>query len=435
MKSNHSKASRLLVLYHLFLVVATSTGALIANNAHATQEIIASKSLVDIEKDSTRNTHVVRGGGSSLIPLLDASATSNTRTKYHSSNTSSRDLTSSATTAVPSSSHAPTPTPTQDYVVKIKTGGNMFASTNSNIYLSLFGDKGSTEEIHLNGIIDSDVTQPFERGNTDTVILDNLADIGTPQKVTVRHDGTAFGSDWYLEWILVNDVKFTFDQWVDNESVTAEFPPITKTPTLAPTTTPPTYVPTPTPFIDYVIEIKTGDRFLAGTSSNIYMILFGDKRNTEEIHLNEFFDTRDDTARPFDRGNTDKLVLEDHADLGTLQNITIRSDAGFFGSDWYLEWVTVNLRKFTFDQWIKDESVTITFSTSTLMKPTPSPSRSNTSSHDETKSPTVDATNSSSGKGTLRVTIVIMAIVILLFIHCYCYQLSCYRKCLRDANC
>jgi hypothetical protein len=101
---------------------------------------------------------------------------------------------------------------------------------------------------------------------------------------------------------------------------------------------PPTPVPTPTPLPSsnkFKIEVTTGDVTYAGTNADVFITLFGDRANSNQIELDTpGYDN-------FERGRTDtfNIVLPQH--LGNLTRIRIRHDDSGLGSGWFLERIVI----------------------------------------------------------------------------------------------
>ncbi|CAK6689415.1 hypothetical protein IFHNHDMJ_00603 [Synechococcus sp. CBW1107] len=109
-----------------------------------------------------------------------------------------------------------------DYKVDIYTGTSSGAGTDSNIFITIYGDKGNTGEIKLNPLISGNA---FENGDKDSVILKGREDIGSVKKVKLRSDGWYAGSDWQMDKVVVtvNGTKKTLNcenLWIDGNSRT-----------------------------------------------------------------------------------------------------------------------------------------------------------------------------------------------------------------------
>ena len=84
----------------------------------------------------------------------------------------------------------------------------------------------------------------------------------------------------------------------------------------------------------YLVTIKTGDRENAGTDAGIFITFFGEKGGSSEYELDS---KRDD----FERGHTDRFVVETDTQVGALRQILIRSDNSGKYAEFYLESVSV----------------------------------------------------------------------------------------------
>ena len=105
----------------------------------------------------------------------------------------------------------------QQYTVQVATGDVSGAGTDSNVYLTIYGDEGDTGERHLRS---SQVhVNKFERANVDVFRIDAVP-LGRLKKVKVRHDDSGPGSDWYLDRVEISThesesaVVFPCQQWL-----------------------------------------------------------------------------------------------------------------------------------------------------------------------------------------------------------------------------
>jgi hypothetical protein len=92
------------------------------------------------------------------------------------------------------------------YDVRVHTGTPWGAGTDGDVWLYLVGDNGSFGWVQLDNDSDN-----FERNNTDYFTL-TLPDLGNLTQAYVFFSGT--GSDWYLDWVKVNDATFSAYQWL-----------------------------------------------------------------------------------------------------------------------------------------------------------------------------------------------------------------------------
>lgn len=108
-----------------------------------------------------------------------------------------------------------------DYNVKVVTGKQSGAGTDSNIYLKIVGQDGETALTHLNGHISGNA---FENGDTDWVTL-RLKNVGKINGIQVLTDGKYSGSAWNLDSITVNGKLFECGCWLDSANPLAILTP------------------------------------------------------------------------------------------------------------------------------------------------------------------------------------------------------------------
>ena len=92
------------------------------------------------------------------------------------------------------------------YKVTVITGDVPAAGTDANVYISLYGDQGSSPDNHLDSTLSS-----FEKGQTDVFYL-TLVDLGNLQKITIYHDNTGVAPGWYLDRVIITNTQTT-QQW------------------------------------------------------------------------------------------------------------------------------------------------------------------------------------------------------------------------------
>ncbi len=87
------------------------------------------------------------------------------------------------------------------YNFEIKTGDIMYAGTDSNIFLTLYGETGQLNEQRLNGYISGNA---FERNDTNRFSINyGDADVGRIYKITMHSDCKYGGSDWYASYVKI----------------------------------------------------------------------------------------------------------------------------------------------------------------------------------------------------------------------------------------
>lgn len=104
----------------------------------------------------------------------------------------------------------------------------------------------------------------------------------------------------------------------------------------------------------YKVTVKTGDKFGAGTDSNVFVRMIGALGSTDEFMLKT-------SKQELERGRIDHYNIASD-DVGPLKKIIIRHDNTGFAPGWYLDWVSIRDGKgkkynFRCDNWlVKGES-------------------------------------------------------------------------------
>ena len=94
--------------------------------------------------------------------------------------------------------------------------------------------------------------------------------------------------------------------------------------------------------VKYNFEIHTGDQSGAGTDSNIFVQLVGERGITNEVRLNRFI-----SGNAFERNKTDKFSAEFNQDVGDIYKIMLRSDMLWGGPAWLVDYIKVRFVRST----------------------------------------------------------------------------------------
>ena len=86
-----------------------------------------------------------------------------------------------------------------DFSIEVYTGKQKMAGTDSTIYITLFGQHGSSKKIMLKD--PSSDKRLFEKSSVDNFRL-RLSGIGELKKIRIEHDGKGFASGWFLDKVL-----------------------------------------------------------------------------------------------------------------------------------------------------------------------------------------------------------------------------------------
>ena len=228
-----------------------------------------------------------------------------------------------------------TSTKARNYNVQVKTGTYSDAGTDSNVYLTIFGNDNGTEvntgRLLLNPLISGNA---FENGDLDTILLENAKDVGEITKIKLEAEINILDDDWYAEYVTVDGMDFIVQQWVkeadENVSGSNEFKPGTKK--------------------DYLVTIVTDPLMGSGTDDDIYLIINGTKGSTPEVYLNGLI-----SGNAFEAGDTDVVKLTNMPDIGDIVSITVRKDGN---DDWYPHTIAVNEAIFAVFREVGNETFT-----------------------------------------------------------------------------
>ncbi|KAM6931491.1 lipoxygenase homology domain-containing protein 1 [Xenentodon cancila] len=223
------------------------------------------------------------------------------------------------------------------YSATVVTGDNQYAGTDTNIFLTVYGANGSTEEMLLpkNG-------DRFERGQEDTFTLE-IDDIAPLKKIRIRIDGNGSRPDWFLDRILIRNLTteevylFTYENWVSStmgqkRTKVCELPAVVDDEEMLETTT-------------YIIQVQTSDITGGGTDANVFLIVFGEFGDTGTLPLKE-----SGNRNKFERKTKDVFRFPDMLSLGELSKVRVWHDNKGPAPGWHLEYVDV-----------KDEAMDQTF--------------------------------------------------------------------------
>ncbi|MDJ0597945.1 MAG: PLAT/LH2 domain-containing protein [Crocosphaera sp.] len=85
------------------------------------------------------------------------------------------------------------------YKIVVYTGDIRNAGTNANVYITLYGTRGQSNEYSLDNRENN-----YQRGDTDEFTL-RMANLGDITQVKIRHDNSGIAAGWYLNKIVVNN--------------------------------------------------------------------------------------------------------------------------------------------------------------------------------------------------------------------------------------
>uniref|UniRef100_A0A8C8XYH4 Lipoxygenase homology domain-containing protein 1 n=1 Tax=Panthera leo TaxID=9689 RepID=A0A8C8XYH4_PANLE len=229
------------------------------------------------------------------------------------------------------------------YEVVIATGDVRGAGTDANVFITIFGENGLSPKLHLTSKSES----AFEKANVD-VFRVRTNNVGLIYKIRIEHDNTGLNASWYLDRVIVTDMKrphlryyFNCNNWLSKvegdrqwcRDLLASFNPMD--------------MPRGN---KYEVKVCTGDVIGAGTDADVVINIFGEYGDTGERRLENEKDN-------FERGAEDKFIL-DAPDLGQLMKINIGHNNKGGSAGWFLSKIVIedfgNKRKYDFplNRWL-----------------------------------------------------------------------------------
>uniref|UniRef100_A0A3Q2H4G9 Lipoxygenase homology PLAT domains 1 n=1 Tax=Equus caballus TaxID=9796 RepID=A0A3Q2H4G9_HORSE len=218
------------------------------------------------------------------------------------------------------------------YHISLKTGDVSGASTDSRVYIKLYGDKSDTiKQILL--VSDNNLKDYFERGRVDEFTLETL-NIGTINRLVIGHDSTGMHASWFLGSVQIRvprqGKQYTFpaNRWLDKNQADGRLEVELY----------PSEVMEIQKLVHYEVEIWTGDVGGAGTTARVYMQIYGEEGKTEVLFLSS-------RSKVFDRASKDTFQTDTFTiyaiDLGALTKIRIRHDNSGNRPGWFLDRIDI----------------------------------------------------------------------------------------------
>ncbi|TKC40963.1 hypothetical protein EI555_011224, partial [Monodon monoceros] len=211
------------------------------------------------------------------------------------------------------------------YHISLKTGDVPGASTDSTVYIKLYGDKSDTIKQDLL-VSDNNLKDYFERGQVDEFTLETL-NIGPINRLVIGHDNTGMNASWFLGSIQIHVPRqgkqyiFPANRWLDKNKADGRLEVELY----------PSDVVDIQKLIHYEVEIWTGDVGGASTTARVYMQIYGEEGKTEVLFLSS-------RSKVFERASKDTFQLE-AADVGQVFKIRLGHTGEGFSPSWFVDTV------------------------------------------------------------------------------------------------
>ena len=166
------------------------------------------------------------------------------------------------------------------YTLEVHTGNVRGGGTGANVFVTMMGSKGTSSKT----LIKAEDGSSFDRGSVVTAPLE-CVDIGRLRSLTVEHDNSGFGPDWFLDRIVLfrseNPTKkayFQCRQWLSRTEGDGSIQRVLRASSLAPP-------PEPCMGKTYLVSTQTGYQRGAGTDANVFVTLYGSLGSSGERRL------------------------------------------------------------------------------------------------------------------------------------------------------
>uniref|UniRef100_A0A8C3RE76 Oxygen-regulated protein 1 n=1 Tax=Cyanoderma ruficeps TaxID=181631 RepID=A0A8C3RE76_9PASS len=211
--------------------------------------------------------------------------------------------------------------------VSVLTSDVPSAGTSSKVYITLYGDCGSSGPIFLDG----EKGKLFQRGNEDIFTV-NTKNIGHLYKIRIGHTNAGDSPAWHCEEVrllsLFSGEQFSFPahRWLAKDQaggeISVELPVLQQGQPILPVTV-------------YKVHVTTGDLWNAGTEADVSISVHGERGDTGSRQL-----LRSQKSKKFLKGQTDIFAVE-AVHLGRLYKIVIGHNGLGSGNGWFLDKVVI----------------------------------------------------------------------------------------------
>uniref|UniRef100_A0A4W4F748 PLAT domain-containing protein n=1 Tax=Electrophorus electricus TaxID=8005 RepID=A0A4W4F748_ELEEL len=213
------------------------------------------------------------------------------------------------------------------YHIAVKTGNISGGSSDSRVFVKLYGEKGDTSKMML-VVSDNNLPNYFETGRVDVFSIETR-DIGQISRLMIGHTNEGMRAGWFLDSVQImvpnsgSHYMFPSHRWLSEDEADGK----TQVELY------PSEILDIEQLINYEITVVTGDVWAAGTNANIFIQLYGDQGKTEVITLKS-------RSNNFERGHAEIFKIE-AKDVGKIFKLRIGHDGSGIWAGWFLEKVDV----------------------------------------------------------------------------------------------
>ncbi|KAJ3604783.1 hypothetical protein NHX12_026835, partial [Muraenolepis orangiensis] len=206
-----------------------------------------------------------------------------------------------------------------NYQITIMTGSINGASSDSRVFVKMYGEKGDTCKTLLM-VSENDLSNYYETGRTDIFTVETF-DIGEIKRLLIGHTNEGLRAGWFLDSVQISvpvhgkQYMFPSHRWLCKDEADGKVEVEIY------------------PMINYEVTVTTGDRRAAGTNASVFCQIYGEDGKTQVLALQN-------RSNNFERGTTEIFKVEAH-NVGKVYKIRIGHDGSGIGDGWFLEAVDI----------------------------------------------------------------------------------------------
>ncbi|KAE8291828.1 Lipoxygenase-like proteiny domain-containing protein 1 [Larimichthys crocea] len=214
-----------------------------------------------------------------------------------------------------------------NYHIAVKTGNIPGGSSDSNVFVKLYGEKNDTCKTMLL-VSANNLGNYFESGRIDIFTVETY-DIGQINRMMIGHTNIGMRAGWFLDSVQImvpvhgKHYMFPCHRWLDEDEADGK----TQVEIY------PSEILDIDQLINYEVTVVTGDVTYAGTNARVFIQMYGEKGKSEIITL-------ESRSNNYERNATEIYRIE-AKELGKIHKIRIGHDGSGIGSGWFLETVDV----------------------------------------------------------------------------------------------
>ena len=215
------------------------------------------------------------------------------------------------------------------YTILLHTGDIKNAGTHSKVYIELFGEAKSHHEKEISSGRIPLTDGVFKRGQIDKINIEVPKLLTPVSRVLIGHDNS--GGGWFLSHLEVHcptvgmEQVFPCERWLSLNEDDGKIERILKENT--------SLRKMRSSRSTWSVNVYTSNMKNSGTDANVYMVLYGDKGKTDDVHLKN-------KGNDFESGKCDNFKIET-SDIGKPFKLRVWHDNKGSAAGWHLDRIEI----------------------------------------------------------------------------------------------